>query len=127
VVSRANHRTQRWRSIFDPLKPGGLFHLRAHHLDELLSRQNPWDFSCAQRTRKTIVTLWETHKKRWKTTIFDREIHYKWPFSIAIIYNNGTSPLIIYEWRTKLLTTLLAMDMAKVGGPLSVVKVFTQL
>ena len=29
----------------------------------------------------------------------------------------------LYEWRTKL---LLAMDMAKVGGPLSVVKVFTQ-
>ena len=41
--------------------------------------------------------------------------------------NDGTSPLIIYEWRTKLLTTLLAMDMAKVGGPVSVVNVCTSM
>ena len=32
----------------------------------------------------------------------------------------------MFEWRTKLLTTR-AMDMAKVGGPLSVVKVVAQI
>ena len=32
-----------------------------------------------------IYTLWWTYKKQWKITIFNGKIHYKWPFSIAML------------------------------------------
>ena len=32
-----------------------------------------------------VFTLWWTNKKLWKTTIFNGKIHYKWPFSIAML------------------------------------------
>ena len=55
-------------------------------------------------------------------------IYYNIYIYIVILYYISKFGLIyyttyLYERRTKL---LLAMDMAKVGGPLSVVKVFTQ-
>jgi len=30
-------------------------------------------------------TLWQTYKKLWKIAIFNGKIHYKWPFSIAML------------------------------------------
>ena len=49
-------------------------------------------------------TLWWTNILQWKITIFDGKIHYKWPFSIAMLVhqrvniekNDGESPC--YEW-----------------------------
>ena len=32
-----------------------------------------------------MITLWWTNKKLWKITIFHGKIHYKWPFSIAML------------------------------------------
>ena len=51
-------------------------------------------------------TLWWTYKKQWKITIFNGKIHYKWPFSIAMLvhqrvrnskptYNVGRGPLLL--------------------------------
>ena len=32
-----------------------------------------------------MYTLWWTDKKLWKITMFNGKIHYKWPFSIAML------------------------------------------
>ena len=52
------------------------------------------------------------------------KILYKWRCSFAAF--DYQSVYLMYEWRTKLLTTHI-WDMAKVGGPLSVVKVCTSM
>ena len=44
------------------------------------------------KTREAEDTLWWTYKKLWKITIFNGKIHYKSPFSIAMLNYQRVSP-----------------------------------
>ena len=45
---------------------------------------------------KTQDTLWWTNKKLWKITIFNGKIHYKWPFSIAMLVHQRVYIICVY-------------------------------
>ena len=45
--------------------------------------------------RSTDTTLWWTNSLLWKITIFNGKIHYKWPFSIAMLVHQRVYPINI--------------------------------
>ena len=62
-------------------------------------RGKAWSCRGSQALSKQVlnITLWWTYKKLWNITIFNGKIHYKWPFSIAMLVHQRVN-MVEIRW-----------------------------